>query len=159
MSEIARQARVTEGAVFHHFASKRDLLREVFEVLEQETVAELEQVVRAEPSSEKRFAAAVDAFLSIGARPEKRQIAFRDAPSVLGWETVREIQSRHALPLVTELVAELVDSSRSQLVAELLLAQVAEAAMVVERSSDPEETRRQLRSILVEFVVPRSVKR
>jgi hypothetical protein len=126
----------------------------VFEEIEHETVAEIERLVGAESTSAKRFVAAVDAFLAIGARPEKRQIAFRDAPSILGWEAVREIQSRHALPMVTKLIAELVDTDRVELAAVMLLALVAEAAMILDRSNKSAETRRQLRSILIGFVLP-----
>ena len=56
--------------------------------------------------------------------------------------------------MVTELVVELVDATPAQLVAEMLLALVAETAMAIERSSEPVETRLKLRSILVEFVLP-----
>src|SRR3954454_9454417 len=39
--EIVRKARVTRGAVYHHFSGKDDLFRVVFEVVEAEITARI----------------------------------------------------------------------------------------------------------------------
>src|SRR5947208_14177819 len=39
--EIVRAARLTRGALYHHFESKEDLFRAVYEVVEQELVEQI----------------------------------------------------------------------------------------------------------------------
>src|SRR5215813_8370072 len=62
LDEIARSARLTKGALYHHFSGKQDLFRAVFEEVEAEMIA---AVLRAgaEPDQWRRLLAGIRAFL------------------------------------------------------------------------------------------------
>ena len=93
-----RRARVTRGALYHHFADKRDLFRAAHESLEAELVARigaaLESAGTDDPVEAMRVATA--AFLDAAVDPWAR-ITLIDAPSVLGWAERREIDARFGL--------------------------------------------------------------
>src|SRR3984893_11636931 len=54
LDDIARAARLTKGALYHHFAGKQDLFRAVFEEVEMEMIAAVRQAGAAEPGSWRR---------------------------------------------------------------------------------------------------------
>src|SRR5947209_8684210 len=91
--EVVVRAGVTKGALYHHFSGKEDLFRAVFEQVQldvsDQAVAEFlrpdswEAVVRG-------CALWVDAHLD----PSVRRIVLQDAPAVLGWDAVRDIENR-----------------------------------------------------------------
>ena len=98
--EIVREAGVTRGALYHHFAGKRELMRAVYEQLEAELSAEFARSVTpgADPLTILRDGA--ETFLDQCLEPEVQQIALLDAPAVLGWEDWREINAKYALGLI-----------------------------------------------------------
>src|SRR5690349_6178078 len=99
--EIVRSARVTRGALYHHFNGKEDLFRAVFEAVETELMQRIgatADLAAGGPLEVLRSGA--DAFLDASIEPEVQQIVLLDAPSVLGWETWRELGENYGLGLV-----------------------------------------------------------
>ena len=100
--EIVRKARVTRGALYHHFEDKKDLFRAVHEELE----AELAQTIGAQlaagelTSAVELLRTGVRTFLDACTDRAVARIVLVDAPSVLGWREWREIDERHGLGLV-----------------------------------------------------------
>src|SRR5579885_3155527 len=74
--EIATAAGVTRGAMYHQFADKAALLREVVEVVEQDVMARMAVVVAESGATTPAEAvrAAVDAWLDVSGDPEVRQL-------------------------------------------------------------------------------------
>lgn len=96
---IARGAGVTEGALFHHFASKALLFREVFVALEDELNRHAQAASReGEPMA--AFLAGCRASLEFCRRPDFRRIVMIDGPIVLGDAGWREVDSRMGLNTV-----------------------------------------------------------
>lgn len=98
-ARIARDAGVSEGAVFHHFPNKAALFREVFVALE----AELDAHVR----TASRDGAPMDAFLAgcrasmqFGARPDYQRVVLVDGPTVLGDAEWRKVDAQLGLATV-----------------------------------------------------------
>jgi AcrR family transcriptional regulator len=82
---IAAAARVTRGAVHHHFGDKRSLFVEVFEALEQELNDAVVTAALAAPTDPlSQLRAGCRALFEFFGRPEYRRIALGDAPAVLG---------------------------------------------------------------------------
>jgi AcrR family transcriptional regulator len=100
--EIVRRARVTRGALYHHFADKRDLFRAVHEQLEAELVdaiaKQLAESASADPVEGLRTG--VRSYLDACEDPSFARITLIDAPAVLGWVEWRRIDEEHALKLV-----------------------------------------------------------
>jgi AcrR family transcriptional regulator len=151
--EIVREAGVTRGALYHHFDGKRELMRAVYEQLEEELSQEFAASVTpgAEPLQVLREGA--ETFLDQCLEREVQQIALLDAPAVLGWEEWREINARYALGLIEGVLRHGMEtgSIREQPVrplAHALIGALDEIAMVVARSDEPERTREEVRETL-----------
>lgn len=96
--EIVRAAKVTRGALYHHFEDKRALFAAVVEEVARDLVASIDAV--AEPSKDQPLDAVLAgcrAFLAAARVEETRQIFLVDAPAVLGWAAWRAIDTRHGL--------------------------------------------------------------
>src|SRR5687768_14440502 len=89
--EIVRAAGVTRGALYHHFAGKRDVLRAVYEQLEGEIATEVAAGVEPGAGIVDTLSAGAERFLDHCLEPEVQRIVLLDAPAVLGWEEWREI--------------------------------------------------------------------
>jgi AcrR family transcriptional regulator len=140
---VLREAGVSRGSLYHHFASKEALFEAVAEDVET-TVGE--QTIAATAGADGPVAALRAGFLAwvrLAGDPEVQRILLIDGPSVLGWERWRAMEERHAfgaIRMVLEVAApqaqlrpELVDT-----LAHVLLASVNEVALLVARSPDPQ---------------------
>ena len=75
-----------------------------------------------------------------------------DAPSVLGWQTWREIEAKYGLGLLIALLADspVVDASRpAPVLAQIVLSAVVEGALLISYSDDPAATRTHVEASLV----------
>jgi AcrR family transcriptional regulator len=157
LDDIARAARLTKGALYHHFAGKQELFRAVFEEVEMEMIAAVRQAGADEPDSWRRMLAGVGAFLDACLTPRYRRIALEEGPAALGWHRWREIDERYALALVRAPLARLMSSGvlRRQpvdLLARVILAALTEAGMAVAAASDREAARRDAEALVVELL-------
>ncbi len=139
--EIVQTAGVTRGALYHHFADKRDLLRAVVEQLEEEMTTEVAAAPAEAADAGSRAFAALGRFLELCQRDEIVRISLTDAPAVLGWAAWREIESRHGLTLIsaslTAAAAEgtLTPEPTPEL-AQLVLSACNEAALMIAHAED-----------------------
>ena len=87
VDEIAAAARVTKGAVYHHFADKEALFRAVHAVVEAEAQARAAAAARdpEEPPIDQ-ILAVVNAYLDVALDEEIRRITLIDGPALLGLE-------------------------------------------------------------------------
>jgi AcrR family transcriptional regulator len=155
--EIVRDAGVTRGALYHHFAGKRELMRAVYEELEAELAQELADGVAPGAGVRETLRAGADRFLDHCLEPEIQQIALIDAPAVLGWDEWREIGARYGLGLIEGLLRAGMDSGelRRQPIeplAHALLGALDEVAMFVARADDPGAARDEAGQTLANIV-------
>jgi AcrR family transcriptional regulator len=145
--EIVARANVTRGALYHHFADKRDLFRAVHEELEQELVASIGEQIAGIDDPWDLAVTGVRAFLDACAGDAAlRQIALIDAPAVLGWEEWREVDARYGLGLVEFGLRNGMDAGvfREREVtplAHVLIGAMTEAALMVANAADPDAAR------------------
>ena len=153
--EIVARANVTRGALYHHFADKKDLFRAVHEELEEELVAGVGERIAGIEDPWELAVTGVRAFLDACQNDRAlRQIALIDAPAVLGWEEWREIDARYGLGLVTFGLRNGMDAGvfRERDVtplAHLLIGAMTEAALMVAHASDPYAARREAEPALL----------
>jgi AcrR family transcriptional regulator len=91
--EIAKAAGVTHGALYHHFPTKHDLFRAVFDQVEHELNDAVIAAALAEPTAWDSFVAGTRRVLDALADPAYRQVALTDAPSVFGWHEWRTVDA------------------------------------------------------------------
>ena len=94
-TEIVARARLTRGALYHHFADKEDLFAQVFRDVAQDLVTRSNAAVA--PLSGDLWPQVTEAFrqylLLIASNEEYRRILLIDGQAVLGWSCWRELQT------------------------------------------------------------------
>jgi AcrR family transcriptional regulator len=154
IDEIAADADRTKGAVYHHFADKRDLFRHAF-IAEQRHIAAT--VARAGD-----LPRGVSAYLRlIASAPGSARITLIDGPIVLGWAAWRACDDgpfRSMLRASLDGYPQLGDRYDLDQLTELLLGAITEAAEHVATSSRPGVTARsyasQLERMITAIVAP-----
>jgi AcrR family transcriptional regulator len=163
--EIVRAAGVTRGALYHHFAGKRELFQTVYEDVERQLVERIAAAAISTASDPlQELHAGAQAFLDACEDPAVQRIALVDAPSVLGWEQWREIGLRYGFGLVQDTVqaaidAGLIDRQPVEPLAHLLLGAIDEGAMLIARADDGGQTRRQVGAAVTRFLDALSARR
>jgi AcrR family transcriptional regulator len=144
--EIAEAAGVTRGALYHHFSSKGDVFRAVFEELEAETMAKVMVAAVKESDPLESMVQGAMAYLDAALDPAVQRVILIDGPSVLGWEVQKEISDAHGLGLVREaleglMAAGVIEEQPVEPLAHVLMAALHEAALLVARADRPRRAR------------------
>ncbi len=155
--EIVTGAKVTRGALYHHFADKRDLFRAVFERVEAELMEGIGARMEATDDPWELMLAGMRSFLDACEEPAVKQIALTDAPSVLGWQEWREIDNRHGLGLTRAALQGAVDAGvlrpiAVEPMAHLFVAALSEAAFVTAYSDQPGKARAEVEQALIQLI-------
>src|SRR5437016_5167473 len=98
--EIVRLAGVTRGALYHHFADKRELFLAVFEQLEGELLNAIAARVAGVSDPWEAMLTGMRAFLDVCTDPTVIRLSLVEAPAVLGWTAWRDIGARYPLGLL-----------------------------------------------------------
>ena len=141
LAEIVRAAKVTTGAVYHHFGGKKGLFLAVAETVEGDILKGVMLAAATKSGSWEQLLAAVDATLEICAEPDVQRIIFLDAPTVIGPAAWREIELKYAfggmLQALRGLMEEgVIQSGSADVLASILLGALIEAARAVARARD-----------------------
>jgi AcrR family transcriptional regulator len=161
LDAVVARARVTKGALYHHFEGKRDLFAAVFA---RENKRLLEAVVTAygrESDPWDALEAGCRAFLEETQEPGMQRIFLLDATAALGYERIRELES-DSLTLMERGIERAIEAGRieprpAKPLAHMLFGAICEMAMVTARAKDQEaalaeasaELRRLLRALRI----------
>ena len=153
--QIVAEARVTRGALYHHFRDKADLFRAAMaeaagEVARRLTGERLDEV-SGSPLNDIR--AGVSAFLDVCAEGDFQRIVLVDGPRVLGTDAWDELVDRYGRSLLEEwlsraVAAHDIESVPVRPLARLLIAMLTEASLAIARSSVPANTRTEMGTTL-----------
>jgi AcrR family transcriptional regulator len=97
--EILREAGTSRGAMYHHFATRDDLVAAVYERVVVRTLAAALPAGRGLDPPD-RLVAVSRAWLHEARRTANARILVLDGPAALGHERASAIESRHSRPLV-----------------------------------------------------------
>ena len=104
LDAIVAGARVTKGALYHHFSGKQALFEAAFERVEDHGARAIQRAVEDESDPWEKAQAGLRAFLDIVQEPSYRRLVVQDGPSVLGYERFREQEERSTFANVVEIV-------------------------------------------------------
>jgi AcrR family transcriptional regulator len=153
IDSIAELARVTKGAVYHHFADKAELFEAAYRTMEDRLLSKVLVGVDGIEDPWAALAAGADVFLNECCESDFRRIALEEAPVALGWIRWKETGEEYFLGLLIAALegmagAGLIDIPEGDLTARMLLAALDEAGLAVAASSDPQAERQRARDLL-----------
>jgi AcrR family transcriptional regulator len=161
LDEIAADARLTKGAIYHHFVNKQALFQAVLTELEAETVALISEASdRAKAAGAGPWDAAVaglDAFLDRCLDPVYQRICFLEGPLALGFACWWENGEKNEITLIRGLLMSLradglVDSDDVDTLTSLLFGGLVAAALDIARSKEPGVTRDRFRQVVTRLI-------
>ncbi|BBX02903.1 TetR family transcriptional regulator [Mycolicibacterium moriokaense] len=147
LDAVAARAGVTKGAVYHHFAGKRQLFEAVFSREVERMIAPLTAAYNRKKDPWDAFKAATGAFLEECLEPGVQRIVLLDANAAIGWEGMRRLEA--PLLAMMELgISRAVEAGRIAPrppgpLAHFLFGATCEVAMVVARADDQKAAQRQ----------------
>ncbi|NOX83840.1 MAG: TetR/AcrR family transcriptional regulator [Alphaproteobacteria bacterium] len=162
LSEIVSHAKVTTGAVYHHFSDKKGLFRAVAESVEQEILnAVIERIGKSKETQSgiegnefTAFEKGVEFTLEVCAQPGIQRIVFHDAPAVIGQREWREVEMKYAFGLMQNMLASLsangiIKNKNTEMLAQIILGAIIEAAHAVALSGNQKEALSEAKSIVL----------
>lgn len=163
VDDLAREARVTTGALYHHFPTKTALFEAVFIQAHTDQLKAATVAAQGATDDLDELGRGFDAFLDGVLQRDVQRILVLDGPAVLGLARFTELDEQyshaaimHALVSAVRTGAIRVDDPETT--TRLLLGALTRGAMLIANSPDPVETRdavaRSMRSLLNGFLVP-----
>jgi AcrR family transcriptional regulator len=147
LDTVAAKARVTKGAVYHHFEGKRQLFEAVFTREVERMATPLVATYSRKKDPWDAFQAACRAYLDECLDPAVQRIVLRDAFTAIGWEEMRRLETP-LLEMMELAIARAVDAGRIAKrppgpLAHFLFGAICETAMIVARADDQKAAHRQ----------------
>ena len=156
--DITAKAKVTPGALIHHFGDKERLFRAVFDELEHEMLAGADKAANdLERHTFEGFCQGVKFFIDAAAEPTFQRIVLIEAPAVFGWARWRELEEQFNLGTLRQLLREFMDTGviRRQnevYLANLIFASIIEAGLLVATADDPATARSEVSGMMIELL-------
>lgn len=128
--EIVKKAKVTRGALYHHFGGKRELFAAVAEIVEADST---ERTAAAAAKAKEPWDFALlgaRAFLDICLEPEFQRIVIVDAPAVLGQAELNDLADRYGGALIEAVLQGLIDQDLMQSLPVKPLARMLTGALI-----------------------------
>jgi AcrR family transcriptional regulator len=107
LDEVVAAARVTKGALYHHFPSKLALFENVFLRVQEETTTEIGRAINTSKDPWERAQTGLEKFLEVCRQPEFRRICMQEGPVALGHERWQEAEKASSYGIVQGIVEEL----------------------------------------------------
>ena len=146
--QIVADARVTRGALYHHFRDKADLFRAVMAEAAGSVAQRLidEQLASEAASPLAEIQDGISAFLDVCVGGDFQRIVLVDGPRVLGSEAWDELVDRYGRGILEEWLDRCVQAGDLQEIpvralARLLIAMLTEASLAIARSDTPAQAR------------------
>ena len=144
---IAKAARVTRGAFYHHFTDKAALFEALVVALQADAAERIRAIAGERAQIWDRLLAGVAAFLDIFAEPAYLRLVIEDAPSVLGLARCRRIEEQFTIGLMMGAFADLraageINVDDPNLAARMIAAMICQAALMLVDAADAPQMRR-----------------
>ena len=156
--EIVSEARVTRGALYHHFENgKPGLFREVVRSLMAEVHARLSAAGKRARTPLDALELGMSAFLQTCIEPGYRRILLQDGPAVLGWYEWRSLDLEFGLGLLRRaleaaVATRQVEVADVEMTTHLLAGALVDAALLLGEARDQRALRRRLNTTLLRLL-------
>ena len=146
LDAVAARAKVTKGAVYHHFAGKRQLFEAVFSGEVERMAVPLSAAYARKKDPWDAFGAGCRAFLDECLDPGLQRIVLLDASAAIGWEDIRRLEAP-LLEMMEVAISRAADAGRIAPrrpgpLASFLFGAICEMAMIVARADNQKSAHR-----------------
>jgi len=153
LDEVVAAARVTKGALYHHFQGKLALFQAVFDRCESNAVKRITSDVRRKKDPWDKAVTAVASFLEVCQEPAYRRIVMQEGPVVLGFDRWRESEERSTYGLVHDLVHRVlrqydIEGTLLTTFTRIFYGAMSSAGIVVSEAEDPERSSREVSTVI-----------
>lgn len=141
--EIARAARVTKGALYHHFHGKPELFEAAFAAVQDRVFGSLSAITSRPGDVWQATLDGLGEYVQICLDPAYRRIVVQEGPAVLGWRRWYEAEEKHGLGVVRDTLSRLIDAGEIvplpvEVLARLVVGGLSAAAGQISASEEPE---------------------
>jgi len=158
LEEIAKKARVTKGALYHHFSGKQALFEAAFDVVEGTAKARLAEILTSSDGTAwERATSGLRHYIKICLDPSYQRIVIHEAPVVMGWERWREAEDHFSFGLVRSSIQACVDSGEVEdlpveVTARLLFGALSAAATMIASAEDQKKTGAEVTATIIRML-------
>jgi len=164
VEDLASEARVTTGALYHHFPTKTALFEAVFVQAHTDLMAASTKAAQGASDGIDELARGFEVFLDGVLQPDMQRILIVDGPAVLGLARYTELDEQYAHAAIVHALtaaaqAGTITVEDPETATRLLLGALTRGAMLIANSPDPVETRhavaKSMRALLSSFTPSR----
>jgi AcrR family transcriptional regulator len=155
--DIAQAAGITRGALYHHFADKRDLFRQVLAREAMAVAADIEAAAPAPLGPREALLQGSEAYLDAMTVPGRTRLLLVDGPAVLGMAEAMAIDDANAAHSLREgLVRAGMGRGKVSVdaLSQLLSAAFDRAALEIDAGADANEVRAAMRWLIEQALGP-----
>jgi len=157
LDEVVAAARVTKGALYHHFPSKLALFESVFMRCQDDATKQIDNALKSSRDPWERAQIGMRTFLDVCQQPNYRRICLQEAPVALGHERWQEAERESSYGLVERIVTDLLkDLGGQHLLAEtfgvIFYGAMRSAGEFVADAADPEEASNDVETVIVSLL-------
>ncbi|GAA0429102.1 MAG: TetR/AcrR family transcriptional regulator [Bacillota bacterium] len=102
LEEIAKEANLTRGALYHHFKNKQGLFEAVLITVQKEVADQIERDARKSDDLWEQLLLGCKAFVTAAVELQNKRILLIDGPAVVGWEVWRSMDRQSSMRLLHE---------------------------------------------------------
>ncbi len=146
--QIVAEARVTRGALYHHFRDKADIFRAAMAEAAADVATRLidEQLATDAQSPMAEIREGMSAFLDVCVDGDFQRIVLVDGPRVLGSDAWEDLVEQYGRGILEEWLERCVGTGDLEdmplrALARLLIAMLTEASLAIARADDPQSER------------------
>ncbi|MCR8631342.1 TetR/AcrR family transcriptional regulator [Paenibacillus radicis (ex Xue et al. 2023)] len=100
LEDIANEAELTRGSIYHHFRNKKGLFHVVLESVQKEVAERIETEAAKSDDVWEQLLLGCRAFVAAAVEPQNKRVMLIDGPAVLGWETWRMMDEHNSMRLL-----------------------------------------------------------
>jgi AcrR family transcriptional regulator len=144
LDQVVAGARVTKGALYHHFSGKQAVFEAVFEKIEADASRRIRKALKGSRDPWEKALIGLRALLAIVRDPAYQRVVIQEGPAILGYERFREQEERSSYGLVQDMVGDVlrdstyeVDDDMLETFTRIFFGAMSAAGETVSSSPDP----------------------
>jgi AcrR family transcriptional regulator len=157
LDAIVKRARVTKGALYHHFSGKQALFEAAFNQVETKAMAQLSKAIDGEGSPWERALEGVQEYIKVCLDPAYQRLVIREAPVVMGMERWREVEEHYSYGIVRDVLERLIEAGELgdipvEVTARMMFATLSAGANIIAEASDPKKASAEVFRALIHMI-------